>query len=295
MRAQEIADRFKISLRTVYRDVKTLEEAGIPVLGETGIGYSIMEGYRLPPVMFTREEAIAFLTAEKLVEKLTDASTKSSYQSAMFKVRSVLRSTEKDMLENIDEHIEVIQQYGPFNTDSVNNTLQLILKSISEKKVLHIHYTAFDAKERTERDIEPVGIFYSGGRWHTVAFCRLRDGYRDFRTDRIKQIRETAHTFEKNHPTLKTYLDQLARQENLEKVVVNIKKQAAKYLQEQKRYYGFVSEEEMDDNIQMTFLTPSFDMFIRWFLMYADVGEIIYPKSLTAMLKEHIEKFYLKL
>src|SRR6516225_6370867 len=88
VKAQDIAERFSISLRTVYRDIRTLEEAGVPILGEAGIGYSIMEGYRLPPVMFAREEATAFLTAEKLVEKLTDPSTDASYKSAMFKVRA---------------------------------------------------------------------------------------------------------------------------------------------------------------------------------------------------------------
>src|SRR5882762_11944125 len=79
VKAQDIADRFSISLRTVYRDVKTLEEAGIPIIGEAGIGYSIMDGYRLPPVMFTQEEAIAFLTAEKMVEQLTDAANSANY------------------------------------------------------------------------------------------------------------------------------------------------------------------------------------------------------------------------
>src|SRR5688572_19482220 len=83
VKAQDIAERFEISLRTVYRDITTLQEAGVPIIGEVGVGYSIMDGYRLPPVMFTKEEAIAFLTAEKLVEKLTDASTKESYLSAM--------------------------------------------------------------------------------------------------------------------------------------------------------------------------------------------------------------------
>src|SRR5882762_2366702 len=98
-KAQDIADRFAISLRTVYRDVKALEEAGIPIIGEAGVGYSIMDGYRLPPVMFTQEEAIAFLTAEKFVEKLTDASTTEHHKSAMYKVRAILKTTEKDMLE----------------------------------------------------------------------------------------------------------------------------------------------------------------------------------------------------
>src|SRR6185312_1616429 len=109
VKAQDIAERFSISLRTVYRDVRTLEEGGIPIIGEAGVGYSIMDGYRLPPVMFTKEEATAFLTAEKFVEKMTDADTTKHYQSAMYKVKAVLRSVDKNMLEDMDEHIAVLK------------------------------------------------------------------------------------------------------------------------------------------------------------------------------------------
>src|ERR1700760_313971 len=109
VKAGDIAERFNISLRTVYRDIKTLEEAGIPLIGEAGVGYSIMDGYRLPPVMFTRDEAAAFLTAEKLMEQLTDPLSEEHYKSAMYKIRSVLRVSEKDFLENIDGHIEVFK------------------------------------------------------------------------------------------------------------------------------------------------------------------------------------------
>src|SRR5579863_6723413 len=136
VKAQDIAERFGISLRTVYRDVRTLEEGGIPIIGEAGIGYSIMDGYRLPPVMFTKEEATAFLTAEKLIEKLTDESTEESYKSAMYKIKAVLRATDKDYLETMDNHIEVLDNpYAP-KPKSLPNPLQVILKSISEKNVL---------------------------------------------------------------------------------------------------------------------------------------------------------------
>ncbi|HKI47047.1 MAG TPA: HTH domain-containing protein [Balneolales bacterium] len=128
VRARDIAERFGISLRTVYRDIRALEEAGVPLFSEAGVGYSIMEGYRLPPVMFTRDEATAFLMAGKLVEKLTDPSTITSYQSAMYKVKAVLHSTEKDLLERANDHIEVIRHRAPLNTQSVDNTLQNLLK-----------------------------------------------------------------------------------------------------------------------------------------------------------------------
>ena len=142
VKAQDIAARFSISLRTVYRDVKTLEEAGVPIIGEAGVGYSIMEGYRLPPVMFTREEATAFLTAGKLVEKLTDNSTGEGYASAMYKVRSVLRTTEKNLLEDIEDRIQVLQSPTQAHTISATNPMQTILKSIGAKNVLQIHYAA---------------------------------------------------------------------------------------------------------------------------------------------------------
>ena len=290
VKAQDIADRFKISLRTVYRDIKTLEEAGIPIIGEAGVGYSIMEGYRLPPVMFTKEEAAAFLTAEKIIEKFTDASTQSSYKSAMYKVRAVLRSTEKDMLENIEDHIHVLRSVQPFDTSSVENSLQPFLKSIAEKKVLRIKYTAFHSDETTERDIEPVGIFYSSGYWHALAYCRLRKDYRDFRADRINSIVIKDEQFNKEHPSLKTYLDQIIQQQQLQKIIINVKRDAAKYLQGQKLYYGFVSEKSSKDFIQMTFLSAYPEGFIRWYIMFADYAEIVYPESLQKMLQDHVSK-----
>jgi len=295
VKAQDIAERFNISLRTVYRDINTLQEAGVPVIGEAGLGYSIMDGYRLPPVMFTKEEAAAFLTAEKLIEKFTDTSTEASYKSAMYKVRAVLRSTEKDMLENIEEHIEVIRKVMPYNDSSVNNTLQNLLKSISEKKILNIHYSAFTSEEITQRDIEPIGIFYSNGYWHTIAFCRLRNDYRDFRTDRILRITFIDKTFDKEHPSLKTYLEQMDEKKELQKIVINVDGYAAKFLSVQKYYYGFFKEEKINDCVQMTFLTPYDDYFERWFITFADHAEIVSPDSLKIKLKTLVEKIQQKI
>lgn len=295
VKAQDIADRFGISLRTVYRDVKTLEEAGVPIIGEAGVGYSIVDGYRLPPVMFTKEEATAFLTAEKLIEKFTDSSTDAMFKSAMYKVRSVLKSNEKDLLESMEDHIEVLRKYTPFHASSLGNTLQTLLKSISEKKVIQLEYKAFASVDKTIRKIEPVGIFYSSGYWHTIAFCRLRNDYRDFRTDRMLKINVTDESFSGAHPTLKAYFEQLAREENLEKVVISIDKTTARYLTDVKYYYGFVSEIEFDDRIEMTFLTSQLEIFTRWFTTFADRAEIISPDKLHDYLKDFIERISKKI
>ncbi len=286
VKAQDIADRFNISLRTVYRDIRTLEEAGIPLVGETGIGYSIMDGYRLPPVMFTVEEATAFLTAEKLVEKLTDSSTDESYKSAMYKVRSVLRSAEKEYLETIEQHIEVLNNPYVPKENNANNALQPILKSISEKKVLTINYFANHSQESTSRNIEPVGIFYSGSNWYLIAFCQLRNDYRTFRTDRITQLTSTPLPFKKEHPSLKTYLKQVTKEKELFDVVMLVDKKIASYFGDQKYYNGFVSQRDVKGQMEMTFLTCSLEGFARWYMMFGDSADIVNPPELKQLIKK---------
>jgi predicted DNA-binding transcriptional regulator YafY len=286
VKASDIAERFNISLRTVYRDVKTLEAAGIPLMGEAGVGYSIMDGYRLPPVMFTREEATAFLTAEKLMEKLTDPSSEDNYKSAMYKIRSVLRMTEKDFLENIDGHIEVLKSRRLSNAKLDLNPLQIILKGIGERQVLSIHYFAAHNQQKSERYIEPVGVFYQDNYWHLIAWCRLRLDYRDFRLDRISNISLTGERFRTLHPNLNEYIAQSAREKNLTTVTIRVEKRILPYLNEQKYYNGFVSEKEIDGVIEMTFLTEFIEGFVRWLMMYGDIAEIITPCSLKEKVRE---------
>ena len=286
VKASDIADRFNISLRTVYRDVKTLEEAGIPLIGEAGVGYSIMDGYRLPPVMFTRDEAVAFLTAEKLMEKLTDPSSDGNYKSAMYKIRSVLRLAEKDFLENIDGHIEVLNGRRTQGTRLDLNPLQLILKAIAQKNVVAIHYLAGHQQQKSQRCIEPMGAVFLDGYWHLIAWCRLRNDYRDFRLDRIKDIALTDERFTTQHPNLKQFIDRSAQEKNLQTVVIRVEKKVIGFINEQKYYNGFVSEQEVDGMIEMTFLTEYLEGFARWWMMYGDMAQMISPDNLKEKIKE---------
>jgi len=279
VKAVDIAERFNISLRTVYRDVKTLEEAGIPIIGEAGVGYSIMDGYRLPPVMFTREEATAFLTAEKFVEKMTDASTAEHHKSAMYKIKAILKTAEKNLLEDIDTKIEVLKSHSQLRIDNKDH-IQTLLNSIAQKKVLTIDYFANHTQEHTNRNIEPIGIFYKDSYWHLIAFCRMRNDYRDFRIDRINRISVTDITFNSKHPTLKAYIAQTAREQELDLVMIRIDKSIYCHLEHQKYYSGFVSEKTIGNQVEMTFLTSSLEGFARWFMMFGDRAEIISPDSL---------------
>ncbi|QRR00411.1 helix-turn-helix transcriptional regulator [Dyadobacter sandarakinus] len=287
VKAQDLADRFEISLRTVYRDISSLLEAGVPIVGEAGVGYSIMDGYRLPPVMFSKEEARTFIAAEKLMQKFTDFSTQSQYQSAMYKVKAVLRSSEKLVVESLEDHIEVRQLTTPFHAPR-SNTFDFLLKSISEKKIARIRYAAMGVEEITERVIEPVGIYHENAFWYTIAFCHLRQSYRNFRSDRILHIEVTDQPFEHRHAPLKEFMDRSQDNKNLRLVRITIDKQTARYIQSQRYFYGFVSEKLMGNVLEMTFLSDSLDAFGRWYLMFATEATILEPDSLKGVVRRLI-------
>jgi predicted DNA-binding transcriptional regulator YafY len=281
VKAQQIADKFSISLRTVYRDVHALQEAGVPVIGEAGTGYSLMEGYKLPPVMFNQDEASALLTAAKLMESKSDASSSRYYSSALDKIKAVLRYAEKDHIEEIDEHIAVLQHPAIQYETPAELHIQPILKAIAKAAVVEIRYTSIESNEITQRKIEPVGIYHLGNHWHVIAFCRLRNDYRNFRTDRIEKLTCTDELFTKKHPPLQDFINKMSAQREVEKVVIEVDREIIKYFGEQKYYSGFVKEENAGKYVRMTFLTCSLPGFARWFMLFGDKATIIEPVELN--------------
>lgn len=288
--AQELADRFELSLRTVYRDIKALDESGIPIIGEAGIGYSIMEGYRLPPVMFTQEEASSLLLGSKFIQHFTDEAEKKQFDSAMYKIKAVLRSTDKDYVEELDEKIAI--NTGPVPVD---DTLQLHLSAMREaavdKRVISIEYYSAYKEETTIREAEPLGLFYYASTWHFIGWCRLRKDYRDFRLDRIRKlVLKDEHFDNAPHPSLAEYIQQLKTERELQETVVSFDKGIARYIQSQKYYHGFVSQEEKDGRIHMKFLVAHPNYFGRWLLMYTDKVKIESPASLLDVMRQLVQE-----
>ncbi len=187
--AQEIADRFEISLRTVYRDIRALEEAGVPIGAEVGKGYSIVKGYHLPPVMFSKEEASALLLGGKLIQKQFDDSIRKHYGEAMLKIKAVLRYREKDSIETLEGKIEVLHINNALKSPKFpNHFLSDIQNALANKQVLKFDYYSSYNDQFTSREVEPSGLCYYSGHWHLIAYCRLRKDFRDFRADRIMKL-----------------------------------------------------------------------------------------------------------
>ena len=286
VKAQDIAEKFCISLRTVYRDIHALEEAGVPVTGEAGIGYRLMEGYKLPPVMFNQDEASALLTGAKLMQSMSDENSSKHYISALDKIKAVLRLAEKDHLEEIDEHIAVVAHPAFVHEKPSELHLQKILKAIASATIIEIDYTSIEKKESLLRKAEPIGIYYQGSHWYLIAFCRLRNDYRNFRTDKINKMMLIDEKFDQTHPPLQSFINQLSEQRQVQKVVIDVEKNIIKYFGDQKYYNGFVKEEDYGEHIRMTFLSGSLTGFARWFMLFGDKAKIVEPLKLNDMITD---------
>lgn len=288
-KAQDLAGRFGVSLRTIYRDIRSLEAAGVPVSGEAGLGYSLSEGYRLPPILFTRAEALSLLTAEKLVETLAGNQIRTDYRSALYKIKAVLRTHDKDFLEGLEESIAVRHRMDPAPDRDRPDGFPIILRSLAEKQVLAIGY-AVPGKPETRRKLEPVGMVFDNAHWYLIAYCRLRRDYRNFRLDRISSLVLSEEKFPDRHPSLKQFLEQVNPKRNLEPVALVVSKQAWGYLEEAKYFWGFVLQAEKEDGVEMHFLSASLENFAHWYVNFAEHARILRPQALKDRVKSLLER-----
>ncbi|WP_029284592.1 YafY family protein [Pedobacter sp. R20-19] len=200
-----LAKKFNVSVRTIYRDIKALEQAGVPIIAEERKGYALMEGYNIPPVMFTESEANALITIEQLVQKNSDSSLIEEYTEAINKIKAVLLYSTKNKAELLFKRIAISPVIPNRNT---SNSLTLIQNALTDFKVLKITYQSAPNNDKTIRNIEPFAFYYNlQEHWLVIAFCQLRNDYRMFRLDRILKIEPLEISFEPHELTLKDFLD----------------------------------------------------------------------------------------
>ncbi len=292
MKAEEIADRFGMSLRTVYRDVKALMEAGVPIGSEAGKGYFIVDGYHLPPVMFTQDEANSMMLAGKLVEKIADKSVRSAFDSALYKIKSVLNEADKDSLETLDSNIRVhFRGRNETNEDSFpDHFMTEIQRAVAKKLVLKIDYCS-STGEVSQRLVEPAGIFFYSLAWHLIGWCRLRNGYRDFRADRIKNLVTTDEKFEaRSTVSLKEYFQAMyhSNQNLVQAVVVFDKKVLVN-----RPLNSATTQTDLGDRIRAEFMMDSVDFIARWLLMFGSGVEVERPDILRERVTQLSEELFL--
>jgi len=284
IKASNIAARFEISLRTVYRDISTLKNAGIPIIGDPGVGYSIMDGYRLPPIMFNESEALALLTAEKLIGKITDKATQASYSDAMTKIKAILRSTDKQSLAVLEDSIS----FSDYKLWENKSYLQDLFKSIASKIVLKIDYQKVDGST-SSRKIESIGCYHQYNNWYLVAYCQNRAAYRTFKMNRILHLQVLEQRFDTEHISLQTYIDQQTQawrdQQEFQNIEVAFNRSVLPHAERRKYYFGFVEQVEEKDVVRMKFLNSSIEFVARWLLQFGNQARVLEPLALKNRIK----------
>lgn len=197
-----LAERFGVSVRTIYRDIKALEEAGVPIITEDGKGYTLLEGYRVPPVMFSEAQANALIMAEQLVLKNKDSSLIKDYTEAVDKIKAVLKYSIKDKANLLSERTRFDQN---INRERNSNNLSDLQFALTNYYLTKIKYTN-EQNKTTTRYIEPFALL-STENWLLIAYCRLRKEFRFFRLDRINKMEILADRFEPHKMTLQEYFN----------------------------------------------------------------------------------------
>lgn len=288
VKASDMAERFEVSLRTIYRDMRTLSETGVPICGNSGIGYSLMEGYKLPSLMFTKEEAMAFLTAEKIIEQLTDTQNSSYFRQGMDKIRAALRAIDKKYICDMDDTIAVYR--SKYTRESLPNLLQIILSSINDKLIIEVNYTKIDETKST-RFLEAVGIAYTHPHWYLSAWCHLRKKYLIFRLDRIENIKVTPNKHTKAHPPLESLLIGTDISESIQKVVLHTSEEVARYNADKSYVMGLTEEKELaNGRVEQTYMVYSLEPLARWILANIDTTIVISPVEVNDIIKQILKK-----
>ena len=191
-----LAEEVGVSLRTIYRDIETLKAQGAHIDGEAGVGYVLRPGFMLPPLMFSEEEIEALVLGMRWVKERTDGPLGAAARNALAKIGAVLPD---DLRDSLDASRLLI---GPGESIAAGDAeLASIREAIRSEHKLQIAYA--DSKgSPTKRTIWPFALAFFDRVRVVVAWCELRDGYRHFRTDRIRSLKSTAKRYPRRRAAL---------------------------------------------------------------------------------------------
>ena len=288
----EIARRLGVDRRTVRRYIVALEEMGIPVTAERGAGggYALVAGYKLPPMLFTDDEALALSLGLHAASALGLGETAAGLASARSKLERVMPADLKRRLRAADETMQLdLPASGPPAESQVLATLSAAAQA---QRTVHLVYDAAD-RSRTARDFDPYGLAFRGGCWYVVGHCHLRKGPRTFRVDRVATATRTARTFGRpanfdTRAAISTAIATLPRAHQAE-VLLHTDLASAK-----KQIYATLGTlEEVAGGVLLHSQTDDLAWLARELARLPFVLEIRRPQGLVAALRAHARALFI--
>lgn len=279
VRAQDLARRFEISERTVYRDMEALCEVGVPIVGMPGEGYQLLAGYTLPPIMFSETEARALSLAVSMLSGLTvNGATQQAAQAALEKIRAVLP---KATLAQVEALSAVLGFYTvgrpPLDLDDAK--FLRLQQAIQEQRLVQIRYHALHDNQVTERTVEPLHLAFLDNAWVLTAYCRLRQGQRHFRLDRIDRLTMMTATFVPRPlaPTGRSGEEQL--------VTVRFAAAVVRWVRESQHFtFSHAETSAEDGSTVMHYRVNTFGQISGWLLSWGEQVEVLAPSELRSQI-----------
>lgn len=202
MTATELAEKYDVSVRTIYRDIKKLEDAGIPVYSIEGRGYSLVDNYTVAPVQFTEKQANALITAQHIIKQSKDISFVNDFDEAMIKIKSVFKTSVQEKSELLNDKLFV---FNWPDEKIVSNALPEIQLAITNFSFVEINYQKVNEDTISFRKIEPCALYAANHKWILIAWCHLREAYRAFRIDRIRHFKILPEQFKDREFSIQDY------------------------------------------------------------------------------------------
>lgn len=273
-RAEDLAAQFEVSVRTIYRDVEALCEAGVPVVSTPGYGYSLAEGYFLPPLILTADEAGALLLGATFVAEQLDAPYAEAVASARKKVTKILPEATRQEVDSLLDSLRFVGRVRG-HAPAVAERLAVLRRAVQGHEIVHIAYHARQG-EPTQRDVEPHGLVQVAGVWMLMAYCRSRQDMRAFRLDRMDDLRPTGERFQRRPVSMR-------RPPPLELGPVEVRvlfaPDVVRWARED-RPAVFVAEEPHADGVVMVFRPRAEHELVSWLLGWGAAAEVLSPLAM---------------
>lgn len=280
LRAEDLAVTFGVSKRTIYRDLMTLSESGVPIVAITGQGYSLVEGYFLPPLTFNADEAIMLLLGSDMMAQHFDAQYRSAAQSANHKIVAVLPEALRRDVEYLESSIQFIVTNSPTSLE----TLQCLRRAIIQRRTVRFRYHTCYRDEKsntvTPRDADPYALMHIGGAWVLIAYCHIRREIRYFRLDRMEDVSLLNRTFIRQ-PDFKV---KLGGEEDRTLVVrVLFDHETVPRILETPSSFQ-VAQEDHADGLLVTLTVRQPEDIVSWLLSWGSHVRVLEPESLCDMM-----------
>ncbi|WP_410768822.1 helix-turn-helix transcriptional regulator [Fontibacillus sp. BL9] len=292
LRAEDLAAQFETSMRTIYRDIQALSEAGVPIVGAPGQGYSLMEGYFLPPVGFTAEEAVALLMGADFIEQRLDSDFGKVAKTARRKIEAILPETVRDASTLVRKTMTLLHTEAPVTGKKEKDYLGITRRAILERRKLSFTYLKKiqepDGNRKSKREVDPYGLAFVQGNWILIARCGLRQELRHFRLSRMTELAVLDERFHLP-PGFNLSRYRQPDERNL-RVLVLANPDIADKIAETGNFYMEGTEEREGGQFVVTFRVRQLEELLPYVLGWGRHVEVLEPESFRRMIREETEK-----